>query len=327
MLSPVPAVLPMPAIPSSMQTFRALTEDSDTEELLNRKLLQPRSAQPIAIKPNVHRIPSKTALLTRHDTDPLPRSAPRSSIDVHMGSCSSSPVVSGNHYTSRDRLPSDSISGSVGSHDSVSNRRPLDSRRTSTGATTESRDPEEQDTWRQQAVRDLRDLLGKPPPTPEGDRPQQQQRQYLRKYEGDSDKVRRMVSPETSTPVTRNTSPTSSAAPTPPPGPIQNSLLQRPISKASTAAMQVEREQRERARAYSLKEQPTSTNFSPQYVSKDRNVDIPPYSQSQQTRPPFPRRQSTSDSIRSMKPSSNSSASALTRTMWAMQEAQSQRVL
>ncbi|THH31640.1 hypothetical protein EUX98_g2536 [Antrodiella citrinella] len=87
-LSPVPATLPMPAISSIHATFSSPAEDSDAEEIRKVPSHTPRSVQPIPIKSNGYRHGSNLR------ESEVPRSIPRSLVDVHMASCSSSPVVS-----------------------------------------------------------------------------------------------------------------------------------------------------------------------------------------------------------------------------------------
>lgn len=92
-VSPVSPVAPTLAIPD---TFRALSDEiPDSED----EGFRSRSAKPIPIKNGLHRAGSSRL---KYEADPIARSAPRSLIDVHMASCSSSPSVSNLHAALRD---------------------------------------------------------------------------------------------------------------------------------------------------------------------------------------------------------------------------------
>ncbi|KAI0685364.1 hypothetical protein BC835DRAFT_526699 [Cytidiella melzeri] len=308
-LSPIPplASLPISKHPNR-QIFRALTaEESDVEDLksmrTNPYLL--RSIDPIAIKPPVHRMNSSSSLLSRHDSDStLPRSIPRSSVDIHMASCSSSPNTP--QYLSRDR--DDPMNASE-----VSRPKKLSGDRNKASATscTGQGDAEmQQDRWRAQ----LHHILETP---------------QMSKLDANMlrSPMRQHTSPQPSAPITRTTSPTSSAsssassaASSSSSQPIQNSgLLRPPLSRASTAAMQAERE---RARTTSLKETPTPSNTYS--AAKDRDIHY--QSQASAMAPPpmpsqyYPRRSSVS-STRG-KPMGPPQPSGLSRNMWAMQDPQ-----
>ncbi|KAH8103368.1 hypothetical protein BXZ70DRAFT_725133 [Cristinia sonorae] len=271
-LSPVPATLPMPSISSIHATFHSPAEDSDAEEVRRVTSHTPRSVQPIPIKSN-HR---QGSLLHRNDSESIPRSIPRSLVDVQMASCSSSPAISDMKQTTAER-PSEAISQSVTMHDSSSlSRRPgPSSRRPSISHTmhhAQSQDLEGQRLiWKAQ----LHDLLDQEPSDNEASRPQPQPQpqpqpaQYERRppprnpspprpsvapRRTTSPETRRSISPPSSVPVTRQPSPVSTGG-----APdlisekerMQSALLQRPkevISRASTAAIQAEQAARERAR-------------------------------------------------------------------------------
>ncbi len=305
-LSPIPplASLPLSKNPHR-QVFRPLTaEESDVEDLKSLKtspyLL--RSIDPISIRPSVHRMNSSSSLLSRPDPESaMPRSIPRSSIDVHMASCSSSPNTP--QYMGRERDdPMNSTDGSRPRRLSGDRNKP------STTFCDQPIDTESQhDRWRAQ----LHDILETPQIS--------KLNALLRSPEAQAE--RRRISPESSTPVTRTTSPTSSASSSASSQPIQNSgLLRPPLSRASTAAMKAEREFR--ARSNSLKESSTSSNTSSTPIASAAS-----YTQSSSAPQPssiqsnyYSRRPSVSSSSTRGKPAAPPQPSGLTRSMWAMQD-------
>lgn len=325
-LSPISNTMPLATVKA---TFRPLTaEDSDAEEVRSshRNPYTLRSIDPIPIKSNVHRRPSNASLLSRHETEPIPRSLPRSIMDVTMESCSSSPI-STFQYGPRERHTDPSASGSMTSnHDSPLSRRPMaDSRRPSVSSRMEvqEEDHEQQrERWRAQ----LRDILDNTEPKDTEMTPRNQE------HELDS----KPVSPDSSNPVTRHPSPVSPYSHYSNSGSIQNALLQRPpLSRASTAAMQAERE---RARALSLREPASSAAPSPaphssshsRPLERDRETPHIYSAASSQSKPPsYPSR---SGSLRvkstSNTPTTGSSASGLTRSLWGhgMNSQEGQRV-
>lgn len=297
-LSPIPttATLPVSNLPNR-QTFRPLTaEESDVEEFKSKRnspyLL--RSIDPIPIRPGPQRMNSSSSIISRNGYDGgVPRSAPRSSVDVHMASCSSSPNTSFLYSPrERDRLD-EPMTGSV--HDSV---RGLARRAT---VSSHSREQEEHE----ERVRKLSDVLDKSSQSPTD-----------RSTSRPSDRREYPSSRQCSPPGTRDSSPVSPIAG------IQSPLLQPPPisgteSRASTAALQAER-----ARAMSLKD--SSIRTSPAGVSpttgRDRDT---PVQQQQYTALQYqPRRPSIGStrgkSTNSMPPPA---ASGLTRSL-RMQESQ-----
>ncbi|KAI0087193.1 hypothetical protein BDY19DRAFT_307190 [Irpex rosettiformis] len=305
-LSPIPplASLPLSKNPHR-QIFRPLTaEESDVEDLKSMKpnpyLL--RSIDPISIKPSVHRMNSNSSLLSRNDPESaFSRSIPRSSVDVHMASCSSSPNTP--QHISRER--DDPMIFNDGSRP---RRLSGDRNKASTTFNSQPCDTETQhDRWRAQ----LHDIL---------ETPQLSKLDSLLRSP-ESPAGRRRVSPEPSAPVTRTTSPTSSASSSASSQHIQSSgLLRPPLSRASTAAMQAERELR--ARSNSLKETSTSSTSS----SALRDRDTYSYSQPPAPQPSstpnnyYPRRGSIGNSSMRARPTAPTQPSGLTRSMWGMQD-------
>ena len=304
-LSPVPATatLPVSTLPNR-QNFRPLTaEESDLEDFKSKRaspyLL--RSIDPIPIRPGVHRMNSTSSVLTRTGYDAA-RSLPRSSVDVHMASCSSSPTTA---YISpsRDRDRADEPMA----YESVRTR--------ARGATINSymREHEEH----QERVRKLSDVLDRPsapaPPPP----PPPVPTQFLKERRD------RGRSPDTSAPGTRTTSPVS------PPGTIQSPLLQRPThetgSRASTAALEAERARAVPHKEASMRTTPVAAPAPPTSPYKDREREYPAqYPVHPPQYPPQqyqPRRPSTG-SIRIKQTSAPATASNLTRSLWGMQDPQ-----
>lgn len=265
-LSPVPASASIAALKSTAPRFRPLTEESDTEDLRPSAYTM-RSIQPINIKSHreIYRKPS----IDSQDMDVSSRSLPRSSMDVQMASCSSSPVVSGfQHGSSRD------IAGpSSSSYRDRDGRRPSVSRRPTLDSPAEEIGEEE--IVREQSRQRLQEILTSPAIMTSG-MPSVETRRH---------------SPEShSIPHTRNTSPVSrgpSAAP-------------NVISSASTAAQQAERERQERNRAKDPTQQSqySSTSFSSQQQYRDYNRDLMQPQPTMPQRPQYTRRGSESGSFR-----------------------------
>lgn len=164
-LSPVPPTLAIPALPTAFRPLTDDVDDRDIDEVPARRQCDNsslRAPQPIPIKSSIQRMASNASLLSRHD-DPMGRSIPHGSVDVHMASCSSSPSVTTMHAAARDRLK-DGISGSPAVvSESALGLRSAGSRRPSIGSQTSSFDQEEQGLrWRAQ----LRELLNDPSPSP-----------------------------------------------------------------------------------------------------------------------------------------------------------------
>ncbi|KZT70642.1 hypothetical protein DAEQUDRAFT_179913 [Daedalea quercina L-15889] len=113
-VSPVAPALPIP--PLASETFRALSDDiPDSED----ERVPSRHAKPIPIKSGLHRAGSSRLKYE----DPAARSLPRSLIDVHMASCSSSPSVSNLHAAIWERRADAGPSG----QDSLNLTRYIDS--------------------------------------------------------------------------------------------------------------------------------------------------------------------------------------------------------
>lgn len=346
-LSPIPATIAITSLSSHTQTFKPLTEDSDTEELRSRNPYLLRSVQPITIRQMAPRTLSNPSLISRNNIVDLEsaRSTPRASVDVQMGSCSSSPSVSSFQYGLRDRR-NDNPSPVGMITDSPLVQRPASTRRGSLGPQREVQDQEAQ-------LRELRELLADRTPMGPPLPPQS------RRFESISEESRRR-SADSSKSGTRNTSPVRSLLPstvsntrstspvTPTPtsqttGYMQHQTPQRQpvVSRASTAAA-IQMEQ-QRARANSLKEQSTTPTPVPHVTptrdrDRENSYQSPQMQQQQQqaqqmkvdsavgyhhspSKPSYPRRQST-DSIRSTRPGVTPAppASNLGRTLWSMQE-------
>ena len=310
-LSPIPstATLPVSNLPNR-QNFRALTaEDSDIEELKTRRAnaFMRRSIDPIQIRPTMPRMNSNSSI--RPDIDvPMARSIPRTSPDVHMASCSSSPNTSyqfGPHHKDRFDEPG------------TSSGRPLVRRSSVSSPCVRDQDEAERSRAQQQQLRELLEL---------------EQLKTVDSSILDSYRPKHH-SPESSGPVTRNPSPisTSTMGPPPMPGPIQNSLLQRPpLSRASTAAMQAERE---RARSLSSKESPLAPSVSQTATARDRSDRdreresvTPSHQQISPQVSLYHHRKPSTSSMRGRSSTSPTTAppapSGLTRGFWAMQDPQ-----
>ncbi|KAJ3554004.1 hypothetical protein NM688_g3327 [Phlebia brevispora] len=153
-LSPIPATatLPVSDLPNR-QNFRPLTaEESDVEDFKSKRtspyLL--RSIDPIPIRPGLQRMSSSSSVTSRsgyRDDGGVPRSLPRSSVDVHMASCSSSPNAAF-QYSPRER--DEPMSGSIGA--ALDSSRGLTRRAT---VSSYAREHEEQ----QERARKLSDVL------------------------------------------------------------------------------------------------------------------------------------------------------------------------
>ncbi|PSR71483.1 hypothetical protein PHLCEN_2v12648 [Hermanssonia centrifuga] len=315
-LSPIPATatLPVSHLPNR-QNFRPLTaEESDVEDFKSKRnspyLL--RSIEPIPIRPGVQRMNSNSSLLSRPDADGVPRSLPRSLIDVHMASCSSSPTAAF-QYSSRDR---ERFDDSMSMQDNMqSYRNGGVSRRTSLSSHIHPREHDEL----QERARTLNRVLDKADTSKDAP---------VRIF----DRRERQRSPDTSAPTTRTPSPVSAGnsqmGPPLSKPQVYSPLLQPPpqqtVSWASAAALQAER-----ARANSIKDSPSSpTSLSPTSpVKPDRTRDygrdtsahsVTPSQQYQPRRPSLGSMRAKSSSNTSVP----SAASGLTRSFWGMQEPQ-----
>ena len=313
-LSPIPstATLPVSNLPNR-QNFRALTaEDSDIEELKSRRAnaFMRRSIDPIQIRPPMPRMNSNSSI--RHDIDlPMARSIPRTSPDVHMASCSSSPNTSFQYVRDKERVDEPTTSSGYGARPSP--------RRPSVSSISYSRDQDEQERINQsRAQQQLRELL-------ELNTLTTVDASILDSYRP------KHHSPESSGPVTRNPSPVTNSSMGPPvPSSIQNPLLQRPaLSRASTAAMQAERE---RARSLSSKESPLApSSVSQAATARDRDRDreresvTPSHQQISPQASLYHHRRPSMSGMRgrsSTSPTGPPAPSGLTRSMWAMQDPQ-----
>lgn len=315
-LSPIPASQPIPAL-SSLRDFRPLTDDMDDREEehdvgYKKNSMDPymiRSIDPIPIKPSIYRMPSNSSLLDRPEMDIISRSMPRSSLDVHMASCSSSPNVSNLHrHTSMKAA-----------YPWAERERP---RRTSAESQGENRDNEEQ---RNRWLAQLHDLLDSPKPAcVHGSRRNIPVEPEVSKHDIDDDSLSKpgsLAIPRNPSPVSPASSSLVSATSMHPP-PLPGAPT--PICRASTAAAE-----RERLLAASKippstihATSPTSVSHATAVRDRDRTEahhptpSQAPYSQS---RPTQSRRQSTDGAKGKL---AASTASNLTRSLWAMQETQ-----
>lgn len=346
-LSPVPATLPMPSISSIHATFQSPADDSEVEDV-RRGPSHSRSAQPIPIKSNgQYRHGSHPGLL-RNDSDSIPRSIPRSLIDVHMASPSSSPIVSEMKRPAAMDRPSEPVSQSINMHDSNTlSRRPGGASRRPSVSHGLGPDFEPQRlVWKAE----LRGLLGqecsdnegpslhpaesdrKPPPRTISPPRQVPPRRTT------SPETRRSASPTSSVPVTRQPSPVSYSSASDPISEkerLQSTLLQRPkeaISRASDAALQAERERAGRrllqeklqsaaaatpqpySAAPTYKESALQRDISSTYYTQPQHQASSQYSSS---RPAFSRRPSDTSSTRKPVSTQPVNPSALTRSIWS----------
>ncbi|GBE84437.1 predicted protein [Sparassis crispa] len=313
-LSPIPPDLPLPSLPSGI--FPALTEESDDDDGASKALLQrsgnPHSRRSIPVIPiasNIHRMHSNSSLLSSHDMDPVSRSLPRALMDVHMVNFSSSPNVQGYPYTSRERF-GDMISSSLGAHEGG-----LGLRIAGMGRPSDGPEPDDQDKQRERLRAELRRVLEDPPPTTIVRRNTVSEPEHVRRTSATASSVfTRNPSPDSTSPPSSCASavavPSSSGAPLP-----VSTAQHQPVSRASTAAMAAER-----ARASAASS--TSTSPTSAMASRERDVTQPQPQSYSQTRPSNPRRVSTDGTKAKTLTTTTATASNLTRTIWAMQEAQ-----
>ncbi|KAI0079783.1 hypothetical protein K474DRAFT_465773 [Panus rudis PR-1116 ss-1] len=311
--SPLPVSQSIPIPKSSRPNFRALTEDSDTEEV-RRSAFNLRSIPiPITGRPHAHRRGSTSSMMS---TDPIPRSLPRSIVDVHMASVSSSPVVPGGFQqgavvATRERLSDNgSSSSSFGkSREFAMPRRPTDSssRKMSYDAPVDDSkaNAEDSDGLR----KELHDLLETPMPS-YIDMPRQPNSPETRT-------ARYQISPQSTRPVTRNPSPvsgssagTSSSSSNSQGNSYSYHQQSRPqvLSSASAAAQQAREERERRLRESSNSApQPSPSPYPQPSPTKEYSRDgSSAYYQQPSTRPPYSRRASETGSLR-MKSHSGSS--------------------
>lgn len=275
-LSPVPPTLAIPALPTAFRPLTDDVDDRDIDEVPARRQCDNsslRAPQPIPIKSSIQRMASNASLLSRHD-DPMGRSIPHGSVDVHMASCSSSPSVTTMHAAARDRLK-DGISGSPAVvSESALGLRSAGSRRPSIGSQTSSFDQEEQGLrWRAQ----LRELLNDPSPSPA--RPEARDLKQSLTFDSPS------CAPEMTPAPVIPPLPTSTAS----------ACLARSstISRASTAAMAAER-----ARAAAMNNGSPTSPSTPSSKNRDAAQPLSPGSQPPYSRPAYTRMES-SESLRS----------------------------
>ncbi|OCH90199.1 hypothetical protein OBBRIDRAFT_618718 [Obba rivulosa] len=286
-LSPVPASVPLPALPTT--TFKALTDEMD--EMDDSASMSPyllKSVQPIAIQPSIHRMPSSASLLSRPDGDILSRSLARGAQDIVMGSCSSSPAFPAMRPMVRERR-SDSVSSASSSaqYSSAQNAlglRTSGSRRTSLGEQTDSPDLDDN----QKRVAQLHSVLA------------------LDSLSIPSGK-RSPVSSAASVYAAITTSPTQPSTP--------QQSRPTPLSRASDAAAASEKA---RAQQYSATS-PSSLAASQLYLIRDKDVALQQAHHG--ARPTYTRMQSSdstrSDSIRLKNPPV--AHSGLTRSLRAQE--------
>lgn len=295
-LSPIPttATLPVSNLPNR-QNFRPLTaEDSDIEDLKSKRsnAYMRRSIDPIQIRPPMPRMNSSSSI--RDQDMPMARSVPRSA-DVHMASCSSSPVTT--FLGPREKEREDFAMTSPPA------RRP--SLRRPSVSSTQLREQGESERSRaqQQQLRELLEL------------------QYLPNLDT-FDHPAKPPSPDRSASATRNPSPDSQSSKAA--SQAHATPVQRPgLSRASTAALQAERE---RARSLSTKESPVtpvSAQTSPARDHPVRDAYTPTHTSPAQPAFYHPRRPSVSGSIRgrsSTSPTTAPQPSGLSRQFWALQQ-------
>ncbi|OJT07075.1 hypothetical protein TRAPUB_2107 [Trametes pubescens] len=328
-LSPVPHT--MPDLPSGLMTFQPLTDDIDEAADDDRSMRSSRLSAPRAIpiqskSPSYRSQPHPTA-----DPDAMAISVPRSTMDVHMASVSSSPNVSTMHYSSR---PVEFVSNSVGRvPENALGLRTVDPVRMSpTTINPEVREQQE----RRERLAQLKEVLNDPVPSP---RSSLSRKPTL----SDASDRSRSVAPSglsstrTPSPVS-STSHSYSASTLDKEYALRHQLLEpraEPrISSASAAAL--EHQQRTRASSTaSTTAAPAPSSLTHATATRDRDPAPPMHAiyapappPASPARPVQPRRQSTdTTSISKGKASAmglgpaGSYPSGLTRSMRAMQEA------
>ncbi|KAI0746761.1 hypothetical protein C8Q80DRAFT_794357 [Daedaleopsis nitida] len=358
-LSPVPATQPIPDLPPSIMSILPMTDelddpiDDDRSHSGTNPVSVSSASRSISIKSRSNtyrdRARSNSSLLTRPDPDAMSISVPRSNLDVHMGSCSTSPS-SAQHGP----RPAEFSPGSVGrSSDNILGLR-ADSNRVSPSAI----DPELREKQEQsKMVAQLREVL-QDPITDNSPRKSS--------ISSGIDRERARTAASSAFTTTRTPSPVSTSSRQYEkeygPAPIKSSLLSVPNPTAISCASHAAAE-RERARASSVNSQNapspspqspsgpphhpgpamSSTSLSHITATRDRENATPLYSiyggaapQAQaQARPPHTRKHSAETSSLSSVSGSISKGKAsalgiapsaaypsgLTRSMRAMQEA------
>ena len=333
-LSPVPATQPIPDLPASMMAFLPLTDELDDPIDDDRSH---SGSNPISISSASRSIPiksrsdshrdrtrSNSSLLARPDPDAMSVSVPRSNLDVHMSSCSTSPTANAPQYGPR---PAEYVASSLGRVPDNMLGLQADPARVSPPASASNIKFDEQ--HQKKLVSTLHDLLRYPQPSPMTKSPRKSSLSNGSDRDRDRDRDRARAAVPSTISSTRTPSPVSSTSQSYTsssmekefgPGPYKHQLLgvptPTPISCASHAAAE-----RERARASSVNSQNapsappqppsvpphhlapaiSSTSLSHVTATRDRENNTPmhpiyaaaaPQAQPQ-SRPPHARRQST----------------------------------
>ncbi|CDO70090.1 hypothetical protein BN946_scf184806.g17 [Trametes cinnabarina] len=331
-LSPVRSDQPIPDLPSTLLTFQPLTDDIDEaahDGTNYRSHISSSRAISIQPKPDAPRFRSHSSMLSAADPDAMAISLPRSTLDVHMASVSSSPLVSSVQYSLR---PAEFVSSSLGRvPENALGLRTVEPVRMSPSTTT-------QEALQRQWVAQLNDVLTDhitPSSTSLSRKPTLS--------DAGSDRSAPNVPGGISS--TRTPSPVSTTSMSHSASSVEkeySALTQRPqylsakpVSSASKAAM--EHQQRTRASSTaSATAAPPVSPYPPVSSTRDRDAAPPvhaiyapaPPQAPSPSRPPQPRRQMTEPvSISKGKASAMGLAppgtyqSGLTRSMRAMQEA------
>ncbi|KAI0323349.1 hypothetical protein GY45DRAFT_1376390 [Cubamyces sp. BRFM 1775] len=329
-LSPVPPTEPIPDLPSSLMTFQPLTDDIDEaidDDAGHRLCSAPTSrAIPIQVDSNPPRSRSHSSGLNFADPDAMSISVPRSTLDVHMASVSSSPNVSTMQYSLR---PVEFVSSSLRVPENALGLRTAEPIRTSP-TTMNSDMMEYQERTKRLAI--LKEVLT--------DSPSPASSLSRRPTISDVGPDRARAAAPTRMISTRTPSPVSSASQSYSMSSVDGSgttqrhyLLQPGISSASMAAM--EHQQRTRASSTASTTPAPSVAHAPTTRDRDTTPPMhtiyapaPPPAPSPSRPPPQPRRQSTEPaSISKGKAAlmgivpTGPYQSGLTRSMRAMQEA------
>ncbi|KAI0360688.1 hypothetical protein OH77DRAFT_709807 [Trametes cingulata] len=315
-------------------TFQPLTDDIDEADSDDRSQrsdrLSPSRAIPIQRRPDAHRTRSHSSTI---DPDAMSISVPRSTLDVHMASVSSSPNV---QYL----RPVEFVSSSLGRvpENALGLRTAEPVRVSPTAMTPEMKEQQE----RQMRLAQLRDVLGDP-----GSSPGASLSRKPTLSDGGSDRARPLASSGLSS--TRTPSPVSSTSHSQSLSSLEKEqaalshkqpLLQRPpVSSASAAALQ--HQQRTRASSSAsvtaAPGHPAASSLTHATATRDGDP-VPllhaiyaapaPSPVPSPARPAQPRRQSTDTASLSKGkaaamgiPPAGPYQSGLTRSMRAMQEA------
>ncbi|KAI0826628.1 hypothetical protein BC628DRAFT_245522 [Trametes gibbosa] len=327
-LSPVPHAIP--DLPSGLMTFQPLTDDLDGASDDDRchksssSLLSAPRAIPIQSKSPSYR--SRSHSSTSMDPDAMSISVPRSMLDVHMASVSSSPNVPVMQYSSR---PVEFVSNSVGRvpENALGLRTVEPVRMSPTTISPEMREQQE----RRERLAQLKEVLNDPVPSPGVG--------LSRKptLSDASDRARPTVpgglsSTRTPSPVSSTSHPYSASSLEKEHG-VSTHRLQPPISSASAAALQHERARASSTASMTATPSPAPLNHAT--ATRDRDpapplhaIYAPAPPPASPARPTQVRRQSTDTGLLSKGKSTSmglspagSYQSGLTRSMRAMQEA------